>query len=41
MLFIDEIDALGFKRGRNNNHREFEITLNQLLSEMDGFESND
>ena len=46
MIFIDEIDAVGFARGNNNfmiggGHREMETTLNQLLNEMDGFEEND
>jgi cell division protease FtsH len=46
MVFIDEIDAVGFARGNNNNiigggNRELETTLNQLLNEMDGFEEND
>lgn len=48
MIFIDEIDAIGFKRtnltGRHalpsSGSREAETTLNQLLSEMDGFEGN-
>ena len=46
MVFIDEIDAVGFARGNNNfimggGNRELETTLNQLLNEMDGFEEND
>lgn len=45
MIFIDEIDAVGFKRSNGNNFnmgsRETETTLNQLLNEMDGFEEND
>jgi cell division protease FtsH len=46
MIFIDEIDAVGYSRGNNNfiqggGHRELETTLNQLLNEMDGFEEND
>ncbi|XP_054626915.1 AFG3-like protein 1 isoform X2 [Dunckerocampus dactyliophorus] len=42
ILFIDEIDAVGRKRGRGNfgGHSEQENTLNQLLVEMDGFESS-
>ena len=38
ILFIDEIDAIGRKRGRGNfgNNSEQENTLNQLLVEMDG-----
>ena len=38
ILFIDEIDAVGAARGSDNNS-EREQTLNQLLVEMDGFES--
>ena len=39
MLFIDEIDSIGFKRSRNGmvGHREADQTLTQLLNEMDGF----
>lgn len=37
IIFIDEIDALGKARGTNRND-EREATLNELLSEMDGFE---
>nr|XP_057944722.1 AFG3-like protein 1 isoform X4 [Doryrhamphus excisus] len=42
ILFIDEIDAVGRKRGRGNfgGHSEQENTLNQLLVEMDGFNSS-
>lgn len=49
MIFIDEIDAIGFKRkslanpfrgGVQSTNREAETTLNQLLNEMDGFQSN-
>ncbi len=43
IIFIDEIDAIGRARGRNPNmgaNDERENTLNQLLTEMDGFESN-
>ncbi|XP_077420142.1 mitochondrial inner membrane m-AAA protease component AFG3L1-like isoform X2 [Vanacampus margaritifer] len=42
ILFIDEIDAVGRKRGRGNfgEHSEQENTLNQLLVEMDGFKSS-
>lgn len=38
ILFIDEIDAVGKKRGGRNlgGHSEQENTLNQLLVEMDG-----
>lgn len=43
IIFIDEIDAIGRARGRNVNfsgNDEKENTLNQLLTEMDGFDSN-
>lgn len=44
ILFIDEIDAIGKKRGNNfaasGGNDEREQTLNQLLTEMDGFEDN-
>lgn len=36
ILFIDEIDAVGGRRGTLNSHQEREQTLNQLLIEMDG-----
>jgi cell division protease FtsH len=42
IIFIDEIDAVGRKRGTGlgGGHDEREQTLNQLLAEMDGFQSN-
>ena len=42
IIFIDELDALGKARGINpmGGHDEREQTLNQLLVEMDGFDSN-
>ena len=43
IIFIDEIDAIGRARGKNPNmgaNDERENTLNQLLTEMDGFETN-
>ncbi|KAL5808264.1 hypothetical protein ACOSQ3_028955 [Xanthoceras sorbifolium] len=39
IIFIDELDAVGGKRGRSFND-ERDQTLNQLLTEMDGFESD-
>lgn len=42
IIFIDELDAIGARRagvGTTNVHEEREQTLNQLLAEMDGFES--
>ena len=42
IIFIDELDAIGSRRagiGASNVHEEREQTLNQLLAEMDGFES--
>jgi cell division protease FtsH len=38
IIFIDEIDAIGRKRGRADNSTEYDQTLNQILVEMDGFE---
>ncbi|PKP22026.1 MAG: hypothetical protein CVU05_05470, partial [Bacteroidetes bacterium HGW-Bacteroidetes-21] len=43
IVFIDEIDAIGRSRGKGSNfggNDERENTLNQLLTEMDGFDSN-
>lgn len=43
IIFIDEIDAVGRARGKNNSfggNEERENTLNQLLTEMDGFATN-
>jgi len=37
VIFIDELDAIGGRRGRNQSHNEDDRTLNQLLVEMDGF----
>ena len=36
IIFIDEIDVLGAKRGSHHGHMEYDQTLNQLLVEMDG-----
>ena len=42
VIFIDEIDAVGRQRGSGlSSHDEREQTLNQLLVEMDGFETNE
>lgn len=43
IVFIDEIDAIGGKRGNGfgGSHEEKEQTLNQLLTEMDGFQTHD
>ncbi len=41
VIFIDEIEVLGGKRGRNQSHNEDDRTLNQLLVEMDGFSPSD
>ncbi|NLM22776.1 MAG: AAA family ATPase [Firmicutes bacterium] len=41
VLFIDEIDILGGKRGSHSSHLEYDQTLNQFLVEMDGLNSGD
>ncbi|MEM8621632.1 MAG: ATP-dependent zinc metalloprotease FtsH [Actinomycetota bacterium] len=43
IIFIDEIDSIGRKRGAGlgGGHDEREQTLNQMLAEMDGFETSD
>ncbi|NWN45489.1 ATP-dependent zinc metalloprotease FtsH [Candidatus Phytoplasma pruni] len=40
ILFIDEIDILGMARGNNHSNNEADQTLNQLLTEMDGFNAS-
>lgn len=40
IIFIDEIDAIGKKRSNMSSNDEREQTLNQLLTEMDGFDGN-
>jgi cell division protease FtsH len=40
IIFIDEFDSLGGRRGRPNRSGEEEVTLNQLLVEMDGMAAN-
>lgn len=40
IIFIDELDILGAKRGSHSSHMEYDQTLNQLLVEMDGISSN-
>ena len=41
IVFIDEIDILGGKRGKVTSHLEYDQTLNQLLVEMDGLSVDD
>lgn len=41
IIFIDEIDILGGKRGQNTSHHEYDQTLNQLLVELDGIKVKD
>ncbi|SHI44982.1 AAA family ATPase [Desulfofundulus thermosubterraneus] len=41
LIFIDEIDILGAKRGQTTSHHEYDQTLNQLLVEMDGLKVDD
>lgn len=39
VIFIDELDVLGAKRGSHGSHMEYDQTLNQLLVEMDGLDT--
>jgi len=39
IIFIDEIEVLGGRRGQNQGHLEYDQTINQLLVEMDGLRS--
>ncbi|MDD2627302.1 MAG: ATP-dependent zinc metalloprotease FtsH [Clostridia bacterium] len=41
IIFIDEIDAIGGKRGSRRSHKDDDNTLNQILVEMDGFNSDE
>ncbi|MEW6173628.1 MAG: AAA family ATPase [Bacillota bacterium] len=41
IVFIDEIDVVGGRRGKVTNHLEYDQTLNQLLVEMDGIKVDD
>lgn len=41
IIFIDEIDVLGSRRGSQTGHLEYDQTLNQLLVEMDGLKQDD
>ncbi|MGI6412198.1 MAG: AAA family ATPase [Syntrophomonadaceae bacterium] len=41
VIFIDELEILGVKRGSNTSHMEYDQTLNQLLVEMDGINHTD
>lgn len=41
IIFIDEIDAIGGKRGKDDSNGEDRKTINALLTEMDGFKSSD
>lgn len=40
IIFVDEMDILGAKRGSNVSHHEYDQTLNQLLVEMDGLKAD-
>lgn len=40
IIFIDEIDILGAKRGKNLSHMEYDQTLNELLTQIDGIKVN-
>jgi len=39
VIFIDEVDVLGAKRGNHQGHMEYDQTLNELLTQMDGIDS--
>ncbi len=41
IVFIDEIEVMGGRRGKHQNHLEYDQTLNQLLVEMDGLSVDD
>ena len=41
IIFIDEIDVLGAKRGRSSSHMEYDQTLNELLTQIDGIKVNE
>ncbi len=41
IVFIDEIDVLGGRRGQHSGHMEYDQTLNQLLVEMDGMKTDE
>lgn len=41
IIFIDEIEVMGGRRGKHQNHLEYDQTLNQLLVEMDGLSVDD
>ncbi|MFO8059790.1 MAG: AAA family ATPase, partial [Bacillota bacterium] len=41
MVFIDELEIVGGKRGRHSSHLEYDQTLNQLLVEMDGIDRDE
>lgn len=41
VIFFDEIEVLGGKRGSNESHHEYDQTLNQLLVEMDGLKDDE
>lgn len=41
VIFIDEVEILGAKRGKNSSHMEYDQTLNELLVQMDGIKVDD
>ena len=41
VIFLDELEVLGGKRGKHTSHLEYDQTLNQLLVEMDGLRADD
>ena len=41
IILIDELGVIGAKRGKNVSHLEYDQTLNELLTQMDGIESGE
>ncbi|MBM7854473.1 vesicle-fusing ATPase [Desulfohalotomaculum tongense] len=41
IIFVDEVEVLGARRGQNSNHMEYDQTLNELLVQMDGLKVDD
>ncbi|WP_031514485.1 AAA family ATPase [Desulfofalx alkaliphila] len=41
IIFVDEVETLGAKRGQNSSHMEYDQTLNELLVQMDGLKADE